>query len=325
MKEKVLEFLKSQKEYISGEEISSKLGITRAGVWKNINKLKEEGYNIESMTRKGYRLKTTPDIVTKSEVSSIIQTKVLGKDIRYYEQINSTNDMAKTLARENAAEGTVVIADRQIAGKGRLGKNWDSPGKTGIWMSMILKPDILPMQASQLTLLAGLSVCEGISRVTGLECRIKWPNDVVINGKKVCGILTEMNAELDGVNYIVVGIGINVNTKDFPEGLSHATSLSQEGGKQYMRRYIIKGVLEAFEKDYMIYKTQRNIGHFLQRYKDYCITLNSDVKIITHQEEYTAYAKDIAKDGSLVIINAEGQEETIFSGEVSVRGLYGYI
>ncbi|MDF2595647.1 MAG: biotin/acetyl-CoA-carboxylase ligase [Clostridia bacterium] len=325
MKEKILEFLKSQKEYISGEEISSKLGITRAGVWKNINKLKEEGYNIESMTRKGYRLITTPNIITKSEVSSIIHTKVLGKDIRYYDQINSTNEMAKTLAREGAAEGTVVIADRQLSGKGRLGKHWDSPSGTGIWMSIILKPDIMPVQASQLTLLAGLSVCEAVNKVTGLESRIKWPNDVVVNRKKVCGILTEMSAELDGINYIIVGIGINVNTKEFTEELSHATSLSLEGGKDYMRRYIIKEILEVFEEDYMVYKKERNIKHFLQRYKDNCITLNGDVKIITHQREYTAYAKDIAKDGSLIVTDEQGQEETIFSGEVSVRGLYGYI
>jgi BirA family biotin operon repressor/biotin-[acetyl-CoA-carboxylase] ligase len=325
MKEKILEFLKSQKEYISGEEISSKLGITRAGVWKNINKLKEEGYNIESMTRKGYRLITTPNIITKSEVSSIIHTKVLGKDIRYYDQINSTNEMAKTLAREGASEGTVVIADRQLSGKGRLGKHWDSPSGTGIWMSIILKPDIMPVQASQLTLLAGLSVCEAVNKVTGLESRIKWPNDVVVNRKKVCGILTEMSAELDGINYIIVGIGINVNTKEFTEELSHATSLSLEGGKDYMRRYIIKEILEVFEEDYMVYKKGRNIKHFLQRYKDNCITLNGDVKIITHQREYTAYAKDIAKDGSLIVTDEQGQEETIFSGEVSVRGLYGYI
>lgn len=325
MKEKILEFLKSQKEYLSGEEISSKLGITRAGVWKNINKLKEEGYNIESMTRKGYRLITTPNIITKSEVSSIIHTKVLGKDIRYYDQINSTNEMAKTLAREGSAEGTVVIADRQLSGKGRLGKHWDSPSGTGIWMSIILKPDIMPVQASQLTLLAGLSVCEAINKVTGLESQIKWPNDVVVNKKKVCGILTEMSAELDGINYIIVGIGINVNTKEFAEELSHATSLSLEGGKDYMRRYIIKETLEVFEKDYMVYKKERNIKHFLQRYKDNCITLNGDVKIITHQKEYTAYAKDIAKDGSLIVTDEQGQEETIFSGEVSVRGLYGYI
>jgi BirA family biotin operon repressor/biotin-[acetyl-CoA-carboxylase] ligase len=250
---------------------------------------------------------------------------VLGKDIRYYDQINSTNEMAKTLAREGASEGTVVIADRQLSGKGRLGKHWDSPSGTGIWMSIILKPDIMPVQASQLTLLAGLSVCEAVNKVTGLESRIKWPNDVVVNRKKVCGILTEMSAELDGINYIIVGIGINVNTKEFTEELSHATSLSLEGGKDYMRRYIIKEILEVFEEDYMVYKKERNIKHFLQRYKDNCITLNGDVKIITHQREYTAYAKDIAKDGSLIVTDEQGQEETIFSGEVSVRGLYGYI
>lgn len=325
MKDKVLEFLRGQKEYISGEEISRQLGITRAGIWKNINKLKEEGYRIESSTKKGYRLIDTPDILTKSELISMIHTEVIGQGIFYYEEVGSTNEAAKDLARKGAEEGTIVIADKQVQGKGRLGKSWDSPSGTGIWMSIVLRPQILPGQASQLTLLAGLCMCEAIQRVTGLEAKIKWPNDVVVNGKKICGILTEMSAEMERINYIIVGIGVNVNTKTFPEELIHASSLYLEGGKEYIRRYIVKEFIQLFEKDYINYKDEKNISVFLDRYKAQCVTLHSHVKIIGANGEYTAYTKDIAEDGSLVIEDENGKENRVLSGEVSVRGIYDYI
>ncbi|WP_069999852.1 biotin--[acetyl-CoA-carboxylase] ligase [Cellulosilyticum sp. I15G10I2] len=325
MKEKVLAFLKGQDQYVSGEEISSKLGVTRAGVWKNINKLKEDGYHIESITKRGYRLIATPDVITQSEIASIINTKLLGKDIHYYEKVDSTNEVAKTLAREGAAEGTLIMADKQLMGKGRLGKTWDSPSGTGIWMSLILRPHIIPGQASQLTLLAGLNMCEAIRRVTGLDCKIKWPNDIVINGKKVCGILAEMSAEMDGINHIILGIGVNVNIKSFEGELPHATSLYLESGKTYLRRYIVKEFLHLFEADYMHYKDEKSIAGFLKRYRKNCITLHHDIQVVTSEGKYIAYAKDIAEDGALVVIDSDNNEKTIFSGEVSVRGIYGYI
>jgi len=325
MKNKVLALLKEQSEYISGEDISNKLGITRAGVWKNINKLKQEGYHIEASTKKGYHLINTPDILTPEELSSIIHTEILGKKICYYEEVDSTNEVAKGLARAGSKEGTVVIADKQLVGKGRLGKIWDSPSGTGIWMSIILKPNIMPAQASQLTLLAGLNMCEAIQRVTGLDCKIKWPNDIVVQGKKVCGILTEMSAEIDRINYIILGIGVNVNTKSFGGELSHATSLSVASGKNYVRRYIVKEFLQLFETDYMRYKDKKSIDIFLERYRASCITLHNDVKIITAEREYKAYVKDIAQDGSLIVIDEEGAEKSILSGEISVRGIYDYV
>ncbi len=325
MKDKVLAFLKEHNDYISGEEISIKLGVTRASIWKNINKLKEEGYQIESATKRGYRLIDTPDVITESEISSIINIHILGKKIHYYDKVDSTNETAKLLARKGAEEGTLVIADRQLMGKGRLGKTWDSPSGTGIWMSLILRPKITPGQASQLTLLAGLNMCEAIGRVTGLDSQIKWPNDIVVNGKKACGILTEMSAELDGVNYIILGIGVNVNMKSFGEDLPHATSLALESGKTYLRRYIVKEFLQLFETDYMRYKDEKSIVVFLERYKKNCITLNHDIKIIASDGEYIAYAKDIAADGSLIVIDDNKQERSVFSGEVSVRGIYDYI
>lgn len=325
MKNQVLVFLKEKSEYCSGEEISQKLGVTRTAVWKAINKLKAEGYEIHSSTKKGYKLIETPNIITPSEVSEGLNTKVLGSTIYYEDTLDSTNTKAKQLAREGAVEGTLVIADQQTGGKGRLGRSWESPSGTGIWMSLILRPDILPQYASQLTLVAGLNMCEAIEEVTKLKAKIKWPNDVVVNGKKICGILTEMSAEIDGINYIVVGIGVNVNTKEFPESLPYASSLALEGEREYSRKAIIKRFLEKFEIDYNHYKEQPDLNNIKARYEKNCITLHKKVKLIKKDQEVIAEAIGITNEGTLRVRYEDGMIEEVLSGEVSVRGLYEYI
>lgn len=325
MKEEVLGYLKEQADYVSGEQISKNLGVTRASIWKIINKLKEEGYTIESSTKKGYKLIETPNIITKEEVLSVMTTQSLGRDIRYFNEIDSTNEEAKRLARLGELEGVTVIADKQTAGKGRLGRVWDSPSGTNIFMSILLRPQIKPDKASQVTLIVGLAMCEVIREVTNLEAQIKWPNDIVVNGKKVCGILTEMSAEIDAINYIVVGIGVNVNHTDFPGNLPYATSLKIEGQREYQRRDIIKAFFEKFEPYYMAYKKSPTLEMILPTYKRYCITLADKVKIIDSIKEYIATPLDVTSDGSLVIRTEDGEEKTICSGEVSVRGIYGYI
>ncbi|PHV71211.1 biotin--[acetyl-CoA-carboxylase] ligase [Sporanaerobium hydrogeniformans] len=325
MVNEVLTLLKNAEDYLSGEEMSKVLGVTRASIWKTINKLKEQGYTIESSTRKGYRIKEVPNIITKSEVLEELHTQLLGREIVYYEEISSTNEEAKQLAREGCQEGLVVIADQQLLGKGRLGRNWSSPAGTGIWMSLVLRPPILPLQASTLTLVAGLSLCEAIEAVTGLEARIKWPNDIVVNGKKVCGILTEMSAELEGIKYVILGIGINVNTPHFPEDLPYASSLYLEGKQQYIRKDILKEFLMRFEKDYFTYLEVPTFQNFIQRYEAKCITLNKKVKILASSQEYVAYAKAITEEGMLKVVTEQGEEKIILAGEVSVRGLYGYV
>ena len=325
MKDKVLALLKKQEAYISGEEMSQSLGVTRAAVWKAIKKLQGEGYIIESSTKKGYKLVEKPNVITPAELAPMLCGYTLGQVIKYYEVVDSTNEKAKALAREGASEGTLVIADQQSAGKGRLGRNWSSPAGTGIWMSLILKPEILPQYASQLTLVAGLCMCEAIREVTGLDATIKWPNDIVVNGKKVCGILTEMSAEMERINYIVLGIGVNVNHKAFPEELPFATSLALEGKQDYERASLIKAFLERFEKDYKHYKVDPHLTAILSRYEAHCITLGKTVKIISGNESFTAEAKEITIDGNLIVKTETGEEKLIHSGEVSVRGLYGYI
>lgn len=324
MKEFVLKFLRDQGKYASGEEISQKLGVTRASVWKIIKKLQAEGYTIQSSPRKGYRLVETPNVITREEVANILQTQLLGKNIQYYEEVDSTNNKAKEVARLGASEGTIILADKQTLGRGRLGRHWSSPAKVGIWMSIVLRPPLLPYQVSQLTLIAGVNMCEAIQEVTGLECKIKWPNDVVVNGKKVCGILTEMSAEMERINHIVVGIGVNVNHKSFPEELPHATSLAIEAKKDYSRRDIIKAFLEKFERDYIQYKENPTLISILPRYEASCITLNNRVRIIMNNEEFIAQAIKIGEQGDLIVRMDNGEEKMIVSGEVSVRGLYGY-
>lgn len=325
MKEKILAFLKAKQEYCSGEEISQKLGVTRSAVWKNIKKLKSDGYEILSSTKKGYYLVQTPNIITETEIKEQLRTKVLGQTIYYKDEIDSTNNKAKELARKGAKEGTLVVADQQTSGKGRLGRVWESPAGTGIWMSIILRPNILPQYASQITLVAGLDMCEAIQEVTGLNAMIKWPNDVVVGGKKVCGILTEMSAEIEGINYIVVGIGVNVNMKHFPETLPYASSLVLQGGKEYSRKEIITNFLERFEKDYEQYKVKPDLEALQKRYERNCINLHKKVKLVRKSGEVVAEAIGINKEGELCVKYEDGTEETVLSGEVSVRGLYGYI
>lgn len=325
MKDQVLGFLKEKKAYCSGEEISQKLGVTRAAVWKAIKKLQADGYEIQSSTKKGYYLLQAPNIITPSEIKENLETKLLGQHVYYEEEMDSTNNVAKKLAREDAVEGTLVVTDKQTSGKGRLGRVWESPAGTGIWMSLILRPNILPQFASQLTLVAGLNMCEAIEEVTGLKAMVKWPNDVVIEGKKICGILTEMSAEMEGINYIVVGIGVNVNMKAFPESLPYASSLALQGGKEYSRKQIIKVFLEKFEKDYNEYKQKTDLESIKQRYEEHCITLHKKVKLIKKSEEVVAEAIGINKEGALHVKYEDGTIEDVLSGEISVRGLYGYI
>lgn len=325
MKDEVLAFLKQEEEYCSGEEISHKLGVTRAAVWKAIKKLQEEGYEIVSSTKKGYKLVNRPNIITSGEIKDNLNTKLLGQVVEYRDEVDSTNNLAKELAAKGAIEGTLVVADKQNNGKGRLGRNWESPAGTGIWMSLILRPNILPQYASELTLVAGLGVCEAIKKSTGLDAKIKWPNDVVVNGKKVCGILTEMSAEMDRINYVVVGIGINANIETFPEELPYATSLKIEGQKEYIRKEIIQCFLEIFEKDYNQYGVDMSLEALRARYEENCITLHKRVKLLKREGESIAEAIGITNSGALIVKYENGMEEEIVSGEVSVRGLYGYV
>ncbi|MGL6173480.1 MAG: biotin--[acetyl-CoA-carboxylase] ligase [Cellulosilyticaceae bacterium] len=254
-----------------------------------------------------------------------LNTKYMGKELEYHKTIDSTNIRAKEWAKEGAKEGSLVIAEYQSAGKGRLGRTWLSPKGEGIWMSLILKPLLEISKIPQLTIVAGLCMSQAIENVTGLKVEIKWPNDIIINNKKIAGILTELSASSNNINSVVVGIGVNVNNQEIDSTIPYATSLTLEGNKVYEKEEIIKEFLDLFEVNYEQYIKEKSIAFLLEEYRMRCVNLNKEVKIISNKKEYIAYVQNINDEGSLEVRRLDGNIETIFTGEVSVRGLYGYI
>lgn len=326
MREKILGLLRDSGEYISGERMSEEFGVSRSMIWKVIKGLRDDGYEIDSVTNKGYKLVGVPDFVTELEIKSVLETEVFGQVIYDDTEVVSTNLIAKDKAREGAPEGTLIIADAQTGGKGRLGKGWESPAGVGVWMSMIARPKIPPQDVSVITLVTGLAICKAIREATSLPAYIKWPNDIVVNGKKVCGILTEMSAEMDQVNYVIIGIGVNVNTIEFPKELHEiASSLKIESGKSHRRKDIVATLLKSFEIYYQAYLEGRSLEGMLDEYKALCITLQRDVRVISKDETYWAKPLDIDKTGSLIVEKEDGEVAVVLSGEVSVRGVYGYV
>lgn len=329
MKNKILEELRSAEgQPVSGEEISRKLGISRTAVWKHIAKLRSEGYSIESQTNSGYKLVGSPDVLSLSELEPFLNTEFIGRDIIYLDSIDSTNTYAKKAAEGQFREGTVVIADEQTAGRGRLGRHWVSAKGKGIWMSIMLKPDILPSDAPKLTITAAYAVANGLRNCCSLDAKIKWPNDIIVGSKKLCGILTEMSAEADEINSVIVGIGINANMgfEDFGEAVSDiATSVKLETGAAVSRKALTASVLNEFEKAYKAFLKYGSLNSFLGEYKNKSAVLGKEIRVISRKEEIIGIAVDISEEGHLVVRLADGALKEIMSGEVSVRGLYGYI
>ncbi|HBA68530.1 MAG TPA: biotin--[acetyl-CoA-carboxylase] ligase [Lachnospiraceae bacterium] len=325
MKTEILKLLRERGDYISGQELCNKFGVSRTAVWKVINQLKEEGYGIEAVQNKGYRLKVNPDVLSASELKSRIQNKWAGKNIYYYEETGSTNTDAKRFGEEGAAHGTVVVADKQNAGKGRRGRAWQSPGGKDIYFTILLRPEFVPDKASGLTLVMALSVAQAIESC-GLEAGIKWPNDVVLNGKKICGILTEMNVETDYIQYVVIGVGINVNLDVMPEEIKEtATSILLESGKKMARAKLLQGVLERFEENYERYEKDLSLANMMEEYNGYLVNRNRQVRVLDPKGEYEGTARGINEYGELLVETGDGQTVAVYAGEVSVRGIYGYV
>ncbi|MGE4213508.1 MAG: biotin--[acetyl-CoA-carboxylase] ligase [Anaerotignaceae bacterium] len=320
MKNKLLELLKTSGGYLSGENIGTQLGVSRTAVWKYIKALRNEGYNIEAVTNKGYRLMPNDDVLSSMEVKMGLKTKIIGTQVLYFDTVDSTNNKLRLLALEGVPEGTVVIADEQVGGKGRRGHVWSSPKGTGLWMSVLLKPNITPQEASRITLVAGLSVCQGINALLGINSGIKWPNDIMIDGKKVCGILTEMNAQIDNVEFVVVGMGVNVNTETFPDELREvAVSLRQVTGTKVKRSEVAAVIIRCLEENYKKY-THEGFLAVKADYEKSCITLKREVKVIA-KDGFNGKAIAINNDGELIVEKADGERVTVLSGEVSVRGV----
>lgn len=310
MRYKILELLKQTGDYVSEQLIVEKFSLTRKVIWENIAELKAEGYNILSVTNKGYLFCDTEDILNEYEIKNCVFVPV----------VDSTNNLAKQLANEDCCEWTVVTCNEQTGGKGRLGRQWLQAQKEGVYMSVVLRPELVPQQAPMLTLVTGISVCEAVNELTGLKAGIKWPNDIVLNEKKVCGILTEMSAEADKVNYVVVGIGVNVNQSSFPNEIKDkATSIYMESKKNYRRKALICCIINKLEKNYKIF-CSNGFSDLRQCYLDKCININKYVCAKKNNQTIEGVAVDITCDGEIVIKTAENELINIASGEVSLRG-----
>lgn len=315
----ILKFLR-EKEYVSGEVLADKLSISRVAVWKQIQKLKNTGYKITSDQNLGYCLVYRPDLLLPQEIQRGLSTSYIGKEIYYFSELKSTNIIAKEKALHGAErinEGTLIIAERQSAGKGRLGREWFSPSG-GIWLSIILYPQLSPSYISRITLMTAVAVVKAIKVCTQIKSQIKWPNDILINEKKVCGILTEMSAELDIINWVVVGIGINVNInhREFPENIQENTiSLKETSRKEISRVKLAQTFLQEFEKYYEILKG-REFSSILKERKLYSHTLGKKIKVDIGEKIITGEAMDINESGALILKKEDGELIEIISGTI---------
>lgn len=325
MKEKILRELKAGESYISGQELCQKFGVSRTAVWKHIKALKEEGYVIDSVSNKGYKLVRCPDVLTAEDIRSSLSTSWLGRTVKVMKTVDSTNLEAKRLAEAGASHGTLVTAEEQTSGKGRRGRSWISVPGQGVWMSFVLRPDIELENSSMLTLVAALAVEKGIKDAAGIDGRIKWPNDVLVNGKKVCGILTELSAQMDELNYIVVGIGINANIGQFPEEVrDKATSLLAETGETVDRTRLLCQVLKHFEHEYEQFKKTEDFSELMEEYNGFLAHFGQEIKVVRGKDEYICRSGGINRRGELRVEDSLGRTQEIFSGEVSIRGIHGY-
>lgn len=326
MKEKILALLRESTDYISGQTICEKLGVSRTAVWKNIKALKTEGYLIDAVNNKGYLLVGEPDVVTKEKIQAALTTSVIGRELYYYDETDSTNIRAKLAGETDGAHGALFVANEQNAGRGRRGRAWSTPKGTSIALTFLLRPDVPIENVSRLTILSALATARAIEETAGLEPQIKWPNDVVVGGKKICGILTEMSSEGMDIKYAVVGIGVNVSMLEFPEELADkATSIKMENGTGCDRSRLVASIANHFEELYDQFVKCQDLQFMLDEYNSILVNKDQQVYVIEGYDrtEYTALG--LAPNGGLRVRDKEGKESVIISGEVSVRGIYGYV
>ena len=331
MKEKILDYLNKKHDYLSGDQISKHLGISRQGLWKHVQELKDSGYEIVAVPHLGYRLESCPDRLFPFEILRNLHTKfigtstmlsadgehsrTIGKNIHYFDYLVSTMDLAMQLGMQGEPGGTLVLAESQTKGRGRLGRSWSSPKYKGIYLSLILRPKILPTACPILTLMSAVSICEAVKEVTGLDVQIKWPNDIFIHNKKLAGILTEMNAEVDKVNFVVIGIGLNVNN-DRKSLIAQATSLKEEQGSEVNRVVLLQEILRRIESNYLLLE-DRGSSEIINKWRNFTFTLGTRVKVDYQNKHIEGCAVDIDQDGSLLIRKDSGVIQKISSGDVT--------
>lgn len=310
-------------EPVSGQTLSEELGVTRAAVWKQIGQLREAGFDIEACGGQGYRLASVPDSLMAPVIARGLKTRWAGRRVVYLRSVDSTNRYARALAADGAAQGTLVVADEQTAGRGRRGRGWVSPAGEGIFMTLILRPQAHPSHVARLSLQTALAVARAIARVCEVDARIKWPNDIVCGGKKVCGMLLEMNADEQSVHDVVAGIGINVHQTAFEGEIAKtASSLDLLTGRRVCRADVVRAFLEEYEA---VDELAQQGGEALMAvYRRHSATLGQRVQVISATGSFTGTAKAVTDSGSLIVLDDDGREREVLAADVSVRGLMGY-
>ena len=305
-------------EYLSGELISRELGVSRAAIWKRIEQLRRLGYQIQAIPSRGYRLSASPDILLPGEIKSGLDTKRIGCEVIYYPVTDSTNIRAHALAKAGAVEGTVVVADRQDAGKGRLGRRWESPPGVNLYASVVLRPAISPRYGAQLTFLSAAAVAGTVADFTGLAPTVKWPNDVLLGGRKVAGLLNELDAETERIHYLILGIGVNLNMspEQFPPDLRYpATSLFIETGKPVERLAFTRLLLGHLDRLYSLYYEQ-GFPAVLEHWQRYFELTGRDVEVDCQEYLLRGRVLGLDEDGALLLRLPDGKQHRVLSGDV---------
>ena len=307
---------------ISGAELAHQLGVSRAAIWARIEELRGLGYDIEASPHQGYRLISVPDVLHAEDlVSRLGKTSVIGRDIRVFEATASTNDIVEKLARDGVKEGVVVFAESQTRGRGRLGRKWVSPARQGLWFSVLLRPRLQPQEVTRITIAAAIALVRALDSTAGVRAEVKWPNDILLRGKKVAGVLTEMSAELDSVKQVILGIGVDVNQSagDFPAELRRlATSLRLETGRSLLRAELATAILRELDRDY----ARLADGQFeavADEWEARCTTLGREVIIQVGDRRLQGRAESLDTDGALLLRTQHGHLERIIGGDVSVE------
>lgn len=322
MQNKLIEILKNADGCISGQEIAEALGVSRQAVWKAINALKARDYVIESSKNKGYRLLSEPSYLNELAVRADLSSKIIGRELIVLDRTGSTNDYLKELGSKGCKSGTVVAAREQTSGKGRLGRVWQAKKDECVAFSLLLRPQIAPQEVSAITPLAGLAVCKALREFTGIDCMIKWPNDIIAGRKKLVGILTEMSCEFDAVEYIVTGIGINTDSADFPDEIADkATSIFLETGRHFDKNKMLCRVLKQIEDEFTANNLQLS-SSALSQYTELCATIGRNVTVIRNGENIEGTAVGISDSGELKVVLFDGSQMLVNSGEVTVQGIY---
>ncbi len=304
--------------FVSGERISDELGVSRTAVWKHIRNLRQAGYQIEAIPSRGYQLQQSPDVLMPEAIQSGLDCQLVGSRIISLEEADSTNLQASRLGDEGADDGLVVIADRQSSGKGRMGRQWESPGGVNLYASILLRPPVLPFEAPKLTFLSAVAVCRAIKNCTALQPTVKWPNDILLNEAKVAGLLNEMSSETDQVHYVVLGIGVNLNMRaeQFPDDLRYpATSLAIASGKAVSRLAFTRSLLQELDALYQLYLEEGSAPIFTA-WTELCDLTGKRVQVDCNNLLIEGTMVGLGDDGALLVRTSAGKIESIYAGDV---------